>query len=175
MAFTSISSSLLNVGKALKREIFTLIKDNFDDHETRLTNVEAGTISLNVFNGVVKPASNFDHVGVAYYYVSGSAQISEAFIQIYEVDSFTGTLEIDILKSTTDTDDANFTSIFSTKPSVNFTSAADFDASINQVLGAGASIADGDILRLDITSMPTKGTYPQNEVYPRFFIKCYGA
>jgi hypothetical protein len=175
MAFTSLSSTLIQVGKALKKEIFQVIKDNFDDHETRINNVEAGTIALNVFNGVIKPTSNFSHKGVAYFHVSGSAIIQEAFIQIYEVDSFTGTLEIDILKSSTDNDDANFSSIFTTKPSISFASAADFDESVNQVLGSGASLSSGDILRLDITAMPTKGTSPQNEVYPRFNIKCYGA
>jgi hypothetical protein len=175
MAFTSLSNTLIQVGKAVKKEIFQVIKDNFDDHETRINNVEAGTISLNLFNGVVKPTSNFLHKGIAYYYISGNAIVTEAFIQIFEKDSFTGTLEIDILKSSTDNDDDNFVSIFTTKPSINFATAADFDESINQVLGSGASLASGDILRLDITAMPTKGSFPQNEVYPRFNIKCYGA
>ena len=42
MAFTSIPASAIEVGRAIKKSLFTTIKNNFDDHETRLNLVEAG-------------------------------------------------------------------------------------------------------------------------------------
>ena len=42
MAFITIPSSAIEVGRAIKKSLFTLIKDNFDDHESRLNLVEAG-------------------------------------------------------------------------------------------------------------------------------------
>lgn len=158
MAFTSISSTLINVGKAVKREIFTLIKDNFDDHESRLGNLEVGAAKIKVFDGVVKPASSFAHIGVAYYVAKGPFLINETFIQLFTKESLGGTLEIDILKSTTDTNDSSFTSIFSTKPSLVFASVSDYAVSTNQVLNINAQVQEGDILRFDITQMPSGGT-----------------
>ena len=50
MAFISIPSSLIQVGKAVKKELFDKIKDNFDDHETRINGIELGANKVEVFN-----------------------------------------------------------------------------------------------------------------------------
>jgi hypothetical protein len=172
--FNPIPASLIQVGKALKKEIFDLIRNNFDDIEARLLSVEAGVVSLDIFNGVIKPLSSFNHKGIAYYNAIGQGSVTEAFIQIYEVNGFTGTLEIDILKSVTDLNNSSFVSIFDVKPSINLSTASDYAKSVNQILGTGAALDTGDILRLDITAMPIKGSVPNEEVYPKFNIKCFG-
>ena len=41
MAFTAIPASWLEVGRAIKKSLFTRISDNLDDHETRINGVEA--------------------------------------------------------------------------------------------------------------------------------------
>jgi hypothetical protein len=50
MSFITIPSSWLNVGEAIKKKIFTRIKDNLDDHETRLNAVEQGVNKVTIFN-----------------------------------------------------------------------------------------------------------------------------
>jgi hypothetical protein len=58
MSFNSISSAVIAAGKAIKQEIMTLVKDNFDDHESRLTVVEAALGRL--------PPICFDVIGTLY-------------------------------------------------------------------------------------------------------------
>lgn len=160
MAFTSISSTLINVGKAVKREIFTLTKDNFDDHETRINNLEGGQSRINVFNSDVLIGSFAPtYTGVAYYKASSGFNLTSANIQIYEKNGVTsGTLEIDI-KIGPDPDDTNMSSIFSTKPSINYATATDYQISTNQIINSAfAEVSDGDWLRLDVTSLPV-GVY----------------
>lgn len=44
MAFTSLASSAVEAGKAVTQSLMSLIKDNFDDHESRIVSLEAATI-----------------------------------------------------------------------------------------------------------------------------------
>jgi hypothetical protein len=67
-------------------------------------------------------------------------------------------------------DNASFSSIFTTKPKITYSTASDYDETTNQVLASPAStIAVGNYLRLDITITPTN-----TGVIPRLFITCYG-
>ena len=50
MTFVTIPTSWINVGVALKKQLFDRIKDNFDNHETRLASVEAGINKVELFN-----------------------------------------------------------------------------------------------------------------------------
>ena len=50
MAYVTIPSTSIEVGDALKKELFDLIKDNLDDHETRIQTLSGGSGKIIVFN-----------------------------------------------------------------------------------------------------------------------------
>lgn len=157
MAFTTIPSALINVGKAIKKEIFTYVKDNFDDHESRLNTIEAGgSTSIEIFNDLVSVASTDTYTGIDYFVCYAPTTLDTVEIRIFAKGGITsGILEIDILKSTSDLDDSNFSSILTTKASIDFSTASDYDVSVNAVIdGDTSALTQGDILRLDITSIP---------------------
>ena len=49
MAFITIPSSWLEVGRPTKKELFERIKDNFDDHESRLVTAESSVNQAQVY------------------------------------------------------------------------------------------------------------------------------
>jgi len=154
MAYTAIPSSLIQVGKALKQTLFQLLKDDLDDHESRLSSVESGTSKIEVFNSFVYNSQASVATGVAMYRCVDTFTLNDAKLAIFDVSGATftsGTIEFDIQKSTS----ADFTSsvsVFTTKPSLAYT-ASSFDESSNAVFDvANADVEPGDYLRLDITS-----------------------
>jgi hypothetical protein len=55
MAYSSLSSTLIAVAKPTKKEIFTTLKSNQDDHETRIASVESGSASkIILFNEIIE-------------------------------------------------------------------------------------------------------------------------
>jgi len=163
MAFTTIDPNSIEVGDALRKELFDLIKDNFDDHESRLNSLALSAGKVEIFLFDLVNGSNFSTAtGLAYYQAIETFTITNAAIRIYTKGSLTGAVEIDIKKSTTDMDNASFTTIFTTKPKVTYSGASDYDTSTNQVFNSGQiNINPGDILRLDITEAPTGGVLPK--------------
>ena len=55
MAFVTIPSTLIEVGKAVKKELFQTIKDNLDDHESRISGLAGGANKIQVFEYNVRP------------------------------------------------------------------------------------------------------------------------
>lgn len=170
MAFSSISSLAISVGKAIKKELWDKVKDNFDNLDSRVNSLETNAKKIEVFKLDVRNGSSFSSAtGLIYYEADDAFTITDAFIRIYEKGSLTGVLEVDIKKSTTNLDGTSFTSIFTTKPKITFASASDYDASTNQVFDAGqVSISPGDFLRFDITTAPGSG------VMSKFLLTVYG-
>ncbi len=170
MAFSTISSLAIAVGAAIKKELWDKVKGNLDDHETRLNSVETIAKKEEVIKFYVQNGTSFSTATGIYYYEADVAfTLTNAYIRIFEVGSLAGEIEIDIKKSTTDMDSASFTTVFTTKPSVDLDTASDYDSSVNQVFDNGqVSIAVGDFLRFDITQTPTSG------VMGRFLISVYG-
>jgi hypothetical protein len=163
MTYTTINSSSIEVGDPLKKELFDLIKDNFDDHEARLNALAISAGKVEIFLYDLVNGSNFStETGLAYYQAIETFTITNAAIRIYTKGSLTGAVEIDIKKSTTNMDSASFTTIFTTKPKITYSGASDYDTSTNQVFNSGQiSINPGDILRLDITEAPGGGVLPK--------------
>jgi len=156
MAFITIPSSLFAVGKAVVKNLFQLSKDNFDNHETRIASVEAVANKVIFWNGTVLGASFFSTAsGVSFHRVQAAIDVTDAKITIFELGGVSsGTLEVDIQKSTS-LDFTSSVSIFTTKPSIDFSTASDHDESINAVLDVSAlTLAEGDYLRIDVTSKP---------------------
>lgn len=149
MAFTSLNSSDISSGKPNKQELWTQVKDNFDDHESRIVDVEAAVISFlpiefNVFGPYTVNAAPQTSVMFERLAFNLTALACRLMVQTAGP---SGTLEIDIQMKR---GAGSFATIFSTKPSVAY-SAGDLAISTNGVLSTTSFLA-GDILRLDITS-----------------------
>jgi len=178
MAYTTLDPNKIKVGDPNVKELWDLIKDNLDDHETRIDNFEAGAVKIPIFIfEVTMDTFDPDLTGLAYFTAIQGMTISEAYIQIFEKNSLTGSLEIDIKKSTTDLANASFTTIFTTKPKIVYAAAANYDQSTNQVIDSGsATLNVGDVLRLDLTILPSQvgGSGQQIDGIRKFLIVCYG-
>jgi hypothetical protein len=147
---------MINVGKAIKKELFSLIKDNLDDHESRITSLALGASPVEVFNfPVFNASSSASFTGLAYFTASAAFTVSSVQIQIWDKGLITsGTLSIDIQKGTS-TNGTTFNSILTTQPIINFASDADYVVKYGALDVTQQSVAQGDILRLDVTSLPT--------------------
>lgn len=156
MAFTSIASSLYQVGKAIKKELFEKIVLNQSDINTRTQTLEQGASKTIIWNDrflISNPSASL--TGIDLWQAPAEFTLLDAKVGIFTEAGITGILEMDIQKSV-DLDPANFNSVFTTKPSIDFASASDYDESTNAVFDiAEQSISVGDWLRLDLSSIPT--------------------
>lgn len=156
MAFSSLSSTLYEVGKAVKKELFQTLKANQDDLNTRLLNVEASASKVRFFNGTVFSAARFSAAtGLLFHRVEASYDVTDAKVIIFDKQGLTsGILSLDVQVSSS----ADFTtssSLFTTEPSIDFSTASAYDESTNAVLdNAVKSVTEGDYLRFDISSIP---------------------
>lgn len=151
MAFTSINSSNIQVGDPVTKDLWDLIKSNFDDHESRLTSLSGGSGVVTFFNDDIIINNPNDKI---YVEVFQDCIITEAAIQLFtKAPATTGSITIDIKKNTS-TNPTGFTSIFSTLPTINIATATDYQRSIGTINPAAQSVTTGIILRFEITSMP---------------------
>lgn len=163
MAYVTINAAAIEVGDPVTADLLAKIKANEDDLNTRVDSLEATNKKIEVFKFMLLNGSSFSTAtGLAYYRAEDNFTITKGAIQIFEKGSLAGTLEFDVKKSVTDLDGTSFTTIFTTKPSIVYASAADYDESTNQVINSSSAIITaGDYLRLDITSAPTGGVVPK--------------
>lgn len=168
MAFNAISSTAIQVGKAIKKSLLTKIKDNFDDHETRINSLEAGASKVEIFN--------FELIGfIDNYTVSELAQIgtfkAAVDLTITEIkitlmngvsassSSSGGSLSIDIKKSSDS--GATWSSILSSFPEIaDGTTATGSESGSITFISGGEDVLVDDMLRVDVTSLKdTQGTF----------------
>lgn len=151
MSFTALTTSQIQVGEPVAQELFQKTKDNFDDHETRISANEA---AINVYR------DDFFHVFGDSYWVHAPIDgvltsrlnfaISVLSARLYVVDAgSSGTLLIDVEYKR---GAGAWTSIYATQPSVAFGAgdlAVDSNGVLsNDVISNGLSL--GDYLRLNI-------------------------
>jgi len=156
MAFNALTSGEIATGKPVAGTTQTKIKDNFDDHESRLQAIEGG--SATTF-----PPLTFRVNGP--YSIEGATNSLTKTTTNFPITFTGGRLLIDVAGSggTTEIDikykrgAGAWTSIFSTRPSV--ASAAGNDSiSSNGVLDpSNVSLLAGDLIRVDTTSVQTGG------------------
>jgi len=174
MAFSSLSSALINVGKPLIKSIFTTLKDNQDDLNSRVLTVEALSNKRVFYSTPVLGASNFTAAtGADQIRIEASLDITDVIIAIYDDTTAitSGTLEVDFIKASgagAGPDFSTSNSIFSTRPSIDFSTASDYDESTNAVLNAtyANGLVEGDYIQLNVTSKPVG--------LGKFFIYCIG-
>ncbi len=158
MTFIPITTGEIAVGEPLTNSTATKIKDNFDNLDERITDVETGSstvygpIVLNVngeYSTLTTPYTNLLKTTINF-------NITVTGVRLIIDDAGTsGTTEIDIKFKR---GSGSYTSILSTKPSVAY-SAGDDSTSTNAVLNPGeVDLQAGDIIRLDLTSSQSRAS-----------------
>lgn len=156
MAFVTIPSSLIQIGSALKKELFDLIKGNLDDLDSRVNALSLGAAPVEVFNFDVLNASSASSLtGLIHHEALSAFIVTEVKIQLFETGGISsGVLSVDVKKGPTP-DDLTMVSILTTQPSINFLTAVNYDSASGVLDPSQQTIAQGEILRLDITSLPS--------------------
>lgn len=161
MPYVPIDSNDIEIGKPTKKSIFKTIKDNLDDHESRIDSVQAGASKVEIFNfevfGYINDytISELTSIGITEstinYSVTAmtvSLQNNPQFLQ----STSTGALEIDLEKSIDN--GITWTSIMTTIPSIpngiNSTGYKSTNGVINTLI---SSVNQGDLLRVSVKSM----------------------
>jgi hypothetical protein len=156
MAYTELPLAIIAVGKAIKREIFTTIRSDLIDHETRITAQELGAAPIEIWNNTVLNASSASTMtGLDYYRAITNFTISRVEIEIFQKGIITsGVLSIDIEKGNT-MDAGSMTSVLSAQPSIDFSTAADYAIATGTLNVSNQTVSAGQFLRLDVTSLPS--------------------
>lgn len=166
MAFTAITP--VNPGDPVSATDFNTAIGDLNDHESRISSVEVLGSRVSVFEFPVMNASSSNTMtGLVYFRAPTDFILIEAKLAAYEIGGRTGILEIDI-KKTASLDPTGAVSVFTTKPSINYSTASDYDESSNAVISPiNGSILEGEYLRLDLTSMPSP-------LVGKFYLAVYG-
>lgn len=152
MAFTTITTAEVAVGEPVRNDTQTKIKDNFDNHETRIIAVESGNTTVyppiifrvnGSYNQLLTPGTNILRTTMNFNLTVTGARL------LIDNAGVSGTTEIDLLYKR---GAGAWTSILTTKPSLTSASGSN-SISTNTVLNSGqVALQAGDLLRLDITS-----------------------
>lgn len=152
MAFLTIPPSWLTVGEAIKKQLFQRIKEDLDDHETRIDSLEGGVNKVVVFNfevcGFLSNYSASELVGIGTFKAPSNMIITEVKLTILNssstptTSSSAGTLSIDLQKSSDG--GATWSTILTGQPSIS-------DGSFNAGAESGlvTFITGGEVLLLD--------------------------
>ena len=149
MAYTVFPNK--NVGDPVTKDDFDIIRDNFEDHEDRLVDVEQNIAKIQVFNELFLNAvalvnSSLEEVSI--FRAEADFTLVEAKVIVLEAGT-SGTTQVDVLKSSTI--GGSFASVFSTKPSV--AQAAGSNVESTNAVFSTTSISAGDYLKLNIDSL----------------------
>lgn len=181
--YTELNLSDLDIGKPIKKSLWTTLRDNGISHESRLDNIEQGAGKVVVANfaltGYISHYSASELVGIKNFLSPSSFNLLEFRITLLDTEnSFTpagapiesstaGVLSIDLLKSIDG--GASFSTILTTKPSINDgqNGAGLSSADCTPTVFAGTSIDQGDHLMINVTSL--------KDQTGAFLITCYGS
>jgi hypothetical protein len=156
MAFTSITSTEIATGKPTTNDTWTTVKDNLDDHESRVIALEGGS-AVTYPPIILRFNGNMSFLGATTNLIKTVTNfaLTVTGVRVYvDVAGSSGTLTCDIKKSHSG---GAYTSILTTLPSVAYGAGNDA-VSTNAVLDSSkVDIAAGDILRLDTTTSQTDG------------------
>ena len=177
MTYTTVPLDALSVGKPTKKSLWTGVRTNQEDHETRLNTLEAGTGKIQAFNfqvcGYIGHYTISELVAVGNHLVPAAYSLLECSITILDsangfdaagdavVTGDDGTLEIDLLKSTDS--GVTFNSILTTKPAIidgeSGKGVSSNDSPNTAAVFSDTSLDQDDILQINITGLKdTQGT-----------------
>jgi len=168
MAFESIPDSLISVGKAVKKRLFQITKDNFDDHETRINGLEGGAGKVEVFNfelmGYINDYLAEELVQVGTFRAPSDLILTECKITLLNGSSSPtstadGALKIDLQKSTDN--GVNWFTLLAIQPEIaDGTNATGSESPNVTFLTGGEDVLQDELLRVNITSKKdTQGSF----------------
>lgn len=155
MAFTTISSAIIQVGKAIKKELFQAIKDSLDDLDSRTAALEVTGSFIEIIDQTIYSATTAAALtGLLFYKVKQNTRVTKVEVQIYEKGAISsGSVTIDLKKATTL--GGTFTSVMTVLPTINFASASDYAANSGTINAVLNDLVTGEFLRLDFTALPS--------------------
>ena len=166
--FSALDPLLIQVGKAIKKEIFDRLRINQNDIQDRLSAVEIAQKKIVVYDALVVNASSATSLtGLGLWRAPQAFTLTDAKVAIFEKGVLTGLLELDFQISDS-TDFSSSSSAFTTRPSIDFDDAgtADYDESSNAVFDNGTKdIDEGDYIRFDVSALPGNGTIGKFAIY----------
>ena len=168
MAYVTIPTSVIEVGQAIKMSLFTLIKDNFDDHETRIDGLEAGANKVEIFNfevmGFINNYTAAELVQIGTFRAPSDVTVTEIKLTLMNgtssaVSSSSGSLTIDIQKSSDN--GATWNTILASEPEIaDGVSASGSVSALVSFITDGEDVVTDDILRVNVTSKKdTQGSF----------------
>lgn len=156
MSFVTLTPEEIASGTPVRSDTHTKIKENFDDHESRLQSLEGGADTtypplilrvngpygyLTAKDDVLRTTTNFPIT------ITGCRLLIDTA-------GTAGTTEIDVKYKR---GGGAWTSIMTTKPSVSYTLGSNYTSTNGIVNPTQADLQAGDLIRLDITSIQTSG------------------
>jgi len=156
MAFLPIDTNTIKVGDPITKDLWDLIKTNFDDHELRINSLSTSGGTVFIFNGDVSFVGfNISQPNIFYYKARQDFSINDFRAQLFDKQGVSvGNLVIELEKSI-DTDNANFSSILSTPISFDFATDLDYAEDVALIDSLQNSIFTDDVLRVKVTNIPS--------------------
>jgi hypothetical protein len=156
MAFLTIPSSATDVGAPITKDLMDKLRTNGEDHEVRISAMEANSSVVYIVNGDMSFAGfDISNPNIFYYKAKTSIIITDFRVQLFSKDGISsGFLSFDLQKSI-NTNDVNFSTILSSNLSINFASASDYSEFTATLDGLKTTIAIGSVLRIKVTELPT--------------------
>jgi hypothetical protein len=155
MAFSTISSALIQVGKAIKKELFQTIKDDLDDLDSRTAALEVTGSFIEIIDETIYSATTAATLtGVYFYKVKQNTRITKVEVQIFDKGSISsGSVTIDLKKASTL--GGTFTSIMTTLPTINFATASNYDSNSGVINAVLNDLVTNEFIRVDFTALPS--------------------
>jgi len=156
MAFLPIDTNTIKVGDPITKDLWDLIKTNFDDHELRINSLSTATGAVFIFNGDIDLAGfKISQPDIFYYKARQDFSINDFRVQLFTKQGITsGNLVIELEKSI-DTNNSNFSTILTGPISFNFASAADYSQQVAGIDSVLNELITDSVLRIRITNIPT--------------------
>jgi hypothetical protein len=156
MAFLPIDTNTIKVGDPITKDLWDLIKTNFDDHELRINSLSTSGGSIHIFNGDVSLVGfKITESDIFYYKAPQEFSVNDFRVQLFTKQGITsGNLVIDLQKST-DTNDSNFSTILQSSISFDFSSDPDYHQEVALIDSNENTIPTDSVLRIKITNIPS--------------------
>lgn len=146
-SFTALDPDKVVEGQPVTESLFTKVKNNLDDHETRIQSCEARTVS---FPGITFRVNGSYHAGEGFIKKMLSQSLTVTGVRILiDVAGSSGSTQVDIKVKR---GGGPFTSIFLSQPIIASSAGNDALSAAGTLDLSMVDLLADDILRLDITS-----------------------
>jgi len=168
MAYTTIPSTDIEVGKPVKKSLWDKIKANFTDHETRIDGLEEGANKVEIFNfevmGYVNNYTASELVQIGTFRAFSDTTITEGKLILMNgtnsaTSSSAGVLSIDLQKSTDN--GVTWNTILVSVPEIaDGVSATGSESALITFITGGEDLLAEELLRVNVVSKKdTQGTF----------------